>query len=332
MRLLMMGTGPFAVPTFAALVESPHTVVALVTRPAVVGQTRGKTLVPPNPMRQLAEARGVPVFDPANINDPASREWLASQAPDLLVVCDYGQILAEEVLQLAPLGGINLHGSLLPKYRGAAPIQWAIWNGETETGVTVIHMTPGLDAGPCLVQRSLVIGPEETAAELEPRLSQLGVDPVLEAISMLERWDRQSPIGVRQDKSQATRAPRLKKADGEVDWTRSAREIECQSRAVQPWPGLFTHYHRPQQEPLRLILESVRPCPTPAGFSSARAGQLVAVPEGLVVATSHGCLLVPRLQPAGRKMMEVPEFLRGYPLVAGAELGPVVAIPGRRPE
>ena len=322
MRLVMMGTGPFAVPTFAALVASTHTVGALVTRPAVVGQTRGKSQVPPNPMRQFAEAQGIPVFDPPSINDPTSREWLAQQQPDLLVVCDYGQILAPEVLQTAPLGGINLHGSLLPKYRGAAPIQWAVWRGETETGVTVIHMTPGLDAGPCLCQRTTEIGPTETAADLESRLANLGVELVVEAIALLGKWDRRSAIGIPQDNRQATRAPRLKKNDGMVDWSRSAREIECQSRAVQPWPGLFTHYLRPNHEPLRVILDSVLCVPPTAGETANACGHLRESGEGLLVATGDGSVLVRRLQPAGRKMMDVSEFLRGHPLVVDARFGP----------
>ena len=166
MRLVMMGTGPFAVPTLESLLDSSHEVVALVTRPSVAAQTRGKTKAPPNPMRELAESRGLPVLDPVNVNEDSFRPALIALRPELLVVCDYGQILSPAALSVAPLGGINLHGSLLPKYRGAAPVQWAIWRGEQETGVTVIHMTPRLDAGPNLAQLTTAIGPAETAAEL----------------------------------------------------------------------------------------------------------------------------------------------------------------------
>ena len=315
MRLIMMGTGPFAVPTFASLLDSRHQVTALVTRPSVVAQTRGKTKTAPNPMRELAESRGLPVIDPVHVNDEPSLQRLATLAPELLVVCDYGQILAPATLTIAPLGGINLHGSLLPKYRGAAPVQWAIWRGEQETGVTVIHMTPRLDAGPTLRQRSTPIGPTETAAELEPRLAILGVPLVHEAIENLESWDRVSPIGVTQDQSLASRAPRLKKDDGNVDWSRTAAEIFHQFRAVQPWPGLFSHFVRNGKERLRVILEQVTPAPTDLPQQPGSVSQTDR--DELAVATGGGTVLIQRLQPAGRRSMQASEFLRGSPLQPG---------------
>src|SRR5438105_8162893 len=152
MRLLVLGTGPFAVPMFRSLLESTHQVLALLTRPISISKGREKELA--NPMRQLAESRDVPVHAPASINSDEGKRLVAGLAPDLLVVCDYGEILAADVLSLVPLGGINLHASLLPKYRGAAPIQWALINGDSETGVSVIHMTPRLDGGPILATRS----------------------------------------------------------------------------------------------------------------------------------------------------------------------------------
>ncbi len=319
MRLVMMGTGPFAVPTLASLLDSRHELPALITRPSIVAQTRGKAKSAPNPMRDLAESRGLKVIAPPDVNSEAFRYELAALRADLFVVCDYGQILSPETLSVAPLGGINLHGSLLPKYRGAAPIQWAVWHGERETGVTVIHMTPRLDAGPCLVQRATSIAPTETAAELEPRLAQLGVQSIHEAIAMLTAWDRISTLGVIQDKSQATRAPRLKKSDGNVDWRRTADEIFCQFRAVQPWPSLFTHYLRPSGEPLRVILEQVAVNPS----DTAQPPGTISAPDGrtLIVATGQGALAIYRLQPAGRKAMDAAEFLRGYPAESGATFG-----------
>src|SRR5262245_45786141 len=152
MRIAVLGTGPFAAPMFESLLDSTHDVVALVTRPTPPPTARDKS--PPNPMRQVAERRGLPVHAPLSINSDEGRELIEKLSPELLIVCDYGQILSPEILALAPLGGINLHASLLPKYRGAAPIQWALLNGERETGVTVIHMTPRLDGGPMLVQHS----------------------------------------------------------------------------------------------------------------------------------------------------------------------------------
>src|SRR5437667_5750819 len=180
MRLLVLGTGPFAVPMFQSLLDSRHEVLALVTRPTPRPKEREKEAA--NPMRLLAESRGVPVHAPTSINSEEGKQLIAQLAPDLFVVCDYGEILAADVLSLVPLGGINLHASLLPKYRGAAPIQWALLNGESETGVSVIHMTPRLDGGPILAVRSTAIGPEETHPELEQRLAALGIEPVHNAI------------------------------------------------------------------------------------------------------------------------------------------------------
>ncbi len=187
MRLVMMGTGPFAVPTFRGLIASSHVVAALVTRPDRPAHRREKT--PVNPMREVARQHGLKVFEPESINSPEAQAQLRELAADLFVVCDYGQILARETLTLARHGGINLHASLLPKYRGAAPINWAIYHGETETGVTVIHMTPQLDAGPSLVQHRTPIGPTETAPELEVRLAEIGSKAVLEAIDKLVRGE-----------------------------------------------------------------------------------------------------------------------------------------------
>src|SRR5262245_2506678 len=160
MRLLVLGTGPFAVPMFQSLLDSPHGVLALVTRPTPPSKDRDKE--PPNPMRQLAETRGVEVHAPTSINSNDGKRLVSELKPDLLVVCDYGEILSADVFSLVSLGGINLHASLLPKYRGAAPIQWALLHGDSETGVSVIHMTPRLDGGPILAARITAVSPIET--------------------------------------------------------------------------------------------------------------------------------------------------------------------------
>jgi len=199
MQLILFGTGPFAVPSYASLIEK-HDVLALVTRPIQDSGKRRKTAA--NPTRDLAVEKGIPVFDPPSCNDDEFVATLREFSADLFVVCDYGQILSSPCLASARLGGINLHGSLLPKYRGAAPIQWCVFNGDTETGVTVIHMTPKLDGGPCIVKQALAIGDDETSEQLEPRLSQLGVSAVAEAIEMLETWDGESVLGEVQEKSQ----------------------------------------------------------------------------------------------------------------------------------
>ena len=316
MRLIMMGTGPFAVPTFEALLDSPHEVAALVTRPA--RPVHGKRAAPINPMREAAERRGVQVFAPESINTDESRQMLGDLQAELMVVCDYGQILAHGTLACTALGGINLHASLLPKYRGAAPINWAIYNGESETGVTVIHMTPKLDAGPCLVQRRLAIAADDTAVEVEAKLSRLGVPAVLEAMELLASG-RASDAPI-QDPRQATKAPRLKKEDGLVDWNRSAEAIRNQVRALQPWPKTYTVWQRGSGEPLRLILETVRVESSSSG-SEAPGTVLTAGPGRLVVATGQGSLEILQIQPAGKRVMAADDFLRGYGFKPGDRLG-----------
>ncbi len=321
MRLVMMGTGPFAVPTFEALLDSAHEVVALYTRPTP--PFRGRGPAPVNPMRAVAERRGVAVFDPPGINDGEVQRQLADLRGDLFVVCDYGQILKSATLATSRLGGVNLHGSLLPKYRGAAPVQWAVYQGETETGVSVIHMTPQLDGGPIVTCRRTAIGTDETAAELEPRLSRLGVEPVLETLDRLANWDGSTPIGELQDPSLASKAPRLSKQDGAIDWRRTAPQIRNQVRAFQPWPGSYSYWLGARGEPLRLIVTQVARCDDPAGATGVPPGTVV-VSDGrrLVVATGDGRLSIDQLQPAGKRLMDAAEFLRGHPIPVGDRLGP----------
>lgn len=314
LRLVMMGTGPFAAPLFSALCESRHEVLLLVTQP--LRETPGRKAPAESPMRRIARERGLPIFDPESIKTPGAREELARYRPDLLIVADYGQILPPDALAVAPMGGVNLHGSLLPKYRGAAPINWAIHNGERETGVTVIHITPRIDAGPCLAQAATPIDSEETAVELERRLAELGAPLVLQTIDDLQAG-RVSAIP--QDPALATRAPRLKKTDGQVDWSRSALQIKNQVRALEPWPKSYTQWSRPSGEPLRLILGKVQVIDLCA---DSPPGTVVISERGaLMVNTGNKLLMIESLQPAGKRMLSAEEFLRGYPLVAGQRLG-----------
>jgi methionyl-tRNA formyltransferase len=316
MRLLMLGTGPFALPTFRGLYQTRHGVAALVTGP--VRTHRGKPVEPPGALREVAREHGTPVFDPEDVNTPDSQARLAVLAADLLVVCDYGQILAPATLAAARLGGINLHASLLPKYRGAAPINWAIYHGETETGVTVIHITPQLDAGPSIAQARVAIGPDETAVELEARLAELGAGLISETIGRMESGDVQ-PIP--QDAALASKAPRLKKTDGAIDWTRPAAAIKNQIRALEPWPETYTFWHRPAAPPLRLILGRALAAATGAA-DSAPGTVLEAAGDRLVIATGNGVLLPAAIQPAGKREMAVAEFLRGHHVRPGDRFGP----------
>lgn len=320
MRLILMGTGAFAIPAFQALCDSPHQVVALVTRP--VPSPEGRRQTPANPVREHFAATGMPVFAPADVNDASAHADLRALDADLFAVCDYGQILSDATLGLTRLGGINLHGSLLPRYRGAAPVNWAIWNGDAETGVTVIHLTVQLDAGPCLTVARTPIDPQEDAPALEARLAQLGVEPVLQAVEMLARWDGHAALGTPQDPSQASRARRLRKSDGEVDWTDPAARIANQVRALRPWPGTFTTWLRAAR-PLRLMLEQVSAVPDPGPGPAVAPGTVLAAdPHGIALATGQGRLVIHQLKPAGKRTMEAGEFLRGYDLRAGDQLGP----------
>lgn len=305
MRLIFLGTGGFAVPALRALWASAHEVALVVVRPA-----KGRRTEPPAPMHLAAEDLGAPIWLPESVNLPESQQRLRDLAADLLVVCDYGEILRSETLATTRLGGINLHGSLLPKYRGAAPVQWAILRGETEIGNTVIQMTPGLDAGPCLGQQHVAIDPDETAGELEGRLAELGARLVLDAVDRLAAGTAQP---VPQQKSAATKAPRLKKEDGLIDWSRPAHEIKNQVRALQPWPRTFTFWQRGAGEPLRLNIDRVQ-------FADERGsppGTVLAVGERLVVTTGDGALEILELQPAGKRRMAAAEFMRGHPMRAG---------------
>lgn len=307
-RVVLMGTGPFAVPAFEAVRRDGHEIAAVVTRP--LPPVRSRKAPPPAPVRSWAESHGLPIWAPDDINAPESVAHLESLDADLLVVCDYGQILKPEALGSTPLGGINLHGSLLPSYRGAAPVQRALLAGERDAGVTVIHMTPQLDGGPILAIRSTEIRPTETAGELEARLGEIGVEATLEAISLLASWDRGAPIGQPQERGYVTKAPRLKKSEGEIDWSKPSAAIDRHVRGMQPWPVAFTHVTLdPHKPPLRLAVKEVADTSTPRPEDAA-PGQVIGG-DVLRVVTGDGVVEVVRLQPAGRREMSGEDFMRG---------------------
>jgi methionyl-tRNA formyltransferase len=324
-RLILMGTGPFAVPAFEAIREAGHEIALVVTRPVVA--VRSRKGPPPSPVRDFAARLGYPVFDPESINTPQSIALLAKLRASLLVVCDYGQILSPEALGVAPLGGINLHGSLLPAYRGAAPVQWAVINGDPVAGVSVIHMTPRLDGGPVLAIAQIPIAANDTSGTLEQKLSLLGVEPTLQSIEQLAQWDQRSPIGTPQDKSRVSRAPRLSKEAGRINWSRSAKEIDCHIRGMQPWPGAFTEVALNDGRPaIRFAVRSatlVSPEPLAADGTQDvyEPGTLIDAQSLIIRAGSAGAIRIERLQPAGRNEVSGVEFLRGYRLQPGTRLG-----------
>ena len=323
MRLVMMGTGSFAEPTLEVLLKSSHQVVGLVTQPdRPTGKERGSTRQARRGMKEIAQERGLPILQPESINTPEGVRDLAAWKPDLLVVAAYGQILSKEVLTSAPRGGINVHASLLPKYRGAAPIAWAIYHGEQETGVTIIRMSIGLDAGDILAQEATAIGPQETAEELETRLAPMGARL---AHMVIEQMAAGTATGTPQDKSKVTRAPKLTKEHGLIDWTRHAQGICNQIRAMQPWPTAYTFLQRSKEPPLRLIVFRAAVVPDATlGIKNIKPGRLIIVPgdDHLCVETGAGDQVeILELQPAGKRRMSAKEFLRGHALGNDGQLG-----------
>ncbi|MEW6221274.1 MAG: methionyl-tRNA formyltransferase [Thermodesulfobacteriota bacterium] len=307
-RILFYGTPSFAVPSLAALLTSGEEVVALVTRPDKP-KGRGKHLASP-PTKLLAEQHGIPVLQPTRIRDEAFREAIRALVPDLAVVAAYGRILPGELIRLPPLGTINVHGSILPRYRGAAPVQWAIIRGETETGVTIMQMDEGLDTGDILHIERLAIGPGETAGQLAERMATLGAQALIKSLDLLRRGELKA---VRQDDRLATLAPPLAKEMAAIDWTRPAGELANLIRGLDPWPGCHTLLAGRR---LRLFCPRALPA-----TSSAPPGTLLrAAADGLLVATGDGALLVAEVQLEGGTRQPVDVFLCGHPLAAGSRL------------
>ncbi len=334
MRIVMMGTGTFAEPTFEALLSAfGGDVVGLVTQPERdTGNKRGSTRQTGKGMANIAATAGVAITQPESINTPEGLEQLRALRPDLLVVAAYGQILSRDVLSTPTRGTINVHASLLPKYRGAAPVAYAILGGETQTGVTIIKVTPGLDSGEMILQESLDIAADDTTGTLEAKLATLGARMAVHAV---RKYQSDGPVeGVKQDPTLVTKAPKIKKEFGLIDWTKPADYIERFVRAMQPWPTAYTFFHRPGKEPMRVIVTLTEGSLVYGMLSTAPDrphGTLVAnMPFGdrripLEVVCGHWSrLIVTELQPAGKKKMTADEFLRGYPIVDGMRFGPEV--------
>ncbi len=309
MDVLFMGTPEFAAPTLQALLGSRHDLRAVVTQPDKPAG-RGRRLSAPK-VKQLALAHEIPCLQPTALNDPTVEDALSALEPEVIVVAAYGKILPPSILNIPPMGCINVHASLLPKYRGAAPIQWAIINGETETGITIMLMDEEMDHGPILLQRPVPILPDETAGELHERLAALGPPCLLEALEGLEAG---SLTPRTQDHAEATYAPMLSKEDGRLDWSEPAERVVNRVRGVTPWPGATTSLGG---EPIKVWRASAS-----SAEASGRPGEVVAVGEdGLTVACGRGALRIEELQVAGRRRMAAASFLRGYPVAPGTILG-----------
>ena len=314
LRLVMMGTGTFALPTFLSLYDSPHEVVGLFTQPDRKGRGHHHH---PHPMREAAEERGTPVFQPENVNTPESLADLADLNADLCVVAAYGQILSAELLRTPRFGAINLHASLLPKYRGAAPIQYAILNGETATGVTIFQIEPKLDAGPILGVDVIKIGARETSGELEERLSALAVPLTSRVLGM---FAREEIIGQPQDSTGVTKAPKLRKEHAAIPWEKSAVAVANHLRAMQPWPNPFTFLNQPNKKPLRLIVVQAQPAIN-AESSDQPPGTILKCDHGrFLVQTGDGLLDILEVKPEGKRTMPAADFLNGHQIQPGDRL------------
>lgn len=309
LRVVFLGTPDFAVPSLRKL-PGHVALVGVVTQPDRP-QGRGQRVVPP-PVAQVARELGIPVLQPLKLKDPAFVDALRALRPDLIATVAYGKIIPPQILTLPPLGCINVHPSLLPKYRGASPIQAALASGEQVTGVTIMYQSEALDAGDIILQRRVPIAPDDTAQTLEARLAIEGAQALLEAALLIA--EGKAPRRP-QDGSQATYAGKLTKESGRIDWTQPASVIVNFIRAMEPWPSAYT-WHRGK------LLKISRARALEGGLG-APPGEIAEVrrAEGFVVATGQGGLLVTEVQPEGRRRMTADEFVRGTHLLVAEKLG-----------
>lgn len=308
MRVVFMGSPDFAIPTLQRLLESPYEVVAVYTQPDRPAG-RGRRPKPP-PAKLLAQRHGVPVHQPERLSAPKELERLRALAPDVIVIAAYGQILRPAVLEIPRRGTLNVHASLLPRWRGASPVAAAILAGDRETGVTIMLVEPELDAGPILAQASEPICEDDTSGTLGARLARRGADLLIET---LPRWLAGAITPVPQDDRLATYAPLVKKEDARIDWTHEAAFIERQVRAYHPWPIAHTIFHG---EPLRIlrahVLDQTGPEPP---------GTVVAADGAFAVRCGQGTLVVDEAQLPGRRPLPAADLLRGRRDLLGATLG-----------
>ena len=308
MKVVFMGTPEFAVPTLQALIDH-HQVAALVTQPDRQ-RGRGKK-VQFSPVKEKAAEYKIPVLQPEKARDEEFIQELETIAPDVIVVVAYGQILPERILNLPKYGCINVHGSLLPKYRGAAPIQWAVLNGEEKTGITTMYMEKGLDTGDMIDKAEVVLDPKETAGSLHDKLMNLGADLLLETLDKLEKG---TIVRTKQDDSQSCYAKMLSKEMGRMDFSRSAKELEQWIRGMNPWPSAYTTMNGKTLKIWDADVVSYE--------GSEEPGTVVKVTKDtIIVAAGEGALALKEIQLAGKKRMPVQAFLLGSSVETGIRLG-----------
>jgi len=309
LRILFMGTPEFAVPALTGLVKHGYPVIGVVTQPDRP-QGRGRATAP-SPVKILADDLGLTVFQPDKVRDPSFLETYRDLAPDLVIVTAFGQILPKEIILTPRLGCINIHPSLLPKYRGAAPINWALIRSEEKTGVTIMRMDEGVDTGAILLQEETPIGPTETYGILHDRLAKMGAELLLIALAMLQA-DTLQPRP--QDNSLATTAPRLSREDGLIHWENDCRNIVSLIRGLSPTPCAYTHFGERQLKVFMAVAET--------GSVAEAPGTVVGETDaGLRVATGNGYILLQELQLEGKKRMASRDFLRGFRITPGQVLG-----------
>jgi methionyl-tRNA formyltransferase len=303
-----MGTPDFACPTLQTLLDRKENIVAVFTQPDRP-KGRGQKLQPP-PVKELAAANNIPVFQPPKVRVPEVIEQIKELKPDLIVVVAFGQILPKGLLEIPPHGCINVHASLLPRYRGAAPLNWCIVNGEAETGVTTMLMDVGLDTGPMLLKQNTPIGPDETIFSLHDRMSVLGAALLGETIDQLKNG---SITPETQDDALSCYAPLLKKEDGLIDWNRDAATLHNLVRGLAAWPGAYSF----------LAGVPIKIHRTRLAKGSGPAGTVIATsPEGIEVACAKGSLQILELQSPGSRKMDAASFLSGHPLPIGTSFTP----------
>ena len=311
MRILYMGTPEFAVPVLESLVQSRHTVVAVVTQPDRP-KGRGKAMQFP-PVKECALSHGIPVLQPPVVREPEAVEQIRRFEPDLIAVVAFGQFIPKVIRDMPRYGCINVHASLLPRYRGAAPIQWAVINGEKETGITTMYMSREIDKGDMLLKETLQLDPKETGDSLHDRLSALGGPLLLKTIDELENH---TAVRIPQCEAESCYAPMLEKSMGWMDWSMDAVRLERLVRGLNSWPGTFTSIHGKTVK----IWESEL-CFGEEKEASVPGTVLVSDKKRLIVQTGSGALSLLSLQPEGKRRMTADEYLRGYPVAAGEILG-----------
>jgi len=311
MRIFFIGAGEIGVPTLEALLRpAEHQLVGVATQPDKPAG-RGQVVKPPPIKKALmnsapgGRALPLPVLQPARIKDPQAIEEIRALLPDLIIVMAYGQILPRDVLEIPKVACLNLHASLLPRWRGAAPIQAAIAAGDRETGITVMYMDEGLDTGAILLQRTTEIRPDETGGSLRARLAQIAPDALFQALDMLAKGT--APC-IPQDNALATYAPKLKRADGRIDWSEPAQVVERKIRAFNPWPGAFTTV---DGRNLKIFSAAVADL-------SGKPGEILCSEKELVIAAGKSALSLGEVQPEGKRRMRASDFLRGHPRLSSS--------------